>query len=314
MDRTVSYAGFHCSTQRSNNPTRSGGHAPSHGMEPFFRRSAIASAGVWTSAQDHRSNALRIELRSFSRNRGLISASKLISGAGIFTSFRPGGAAIDGAAVELTSLVTPDAIDARCDSAGRGAVLAGEGAPIAFMWSITRRLSSPSRKQSASTLSAINSHHPRKRCQRPMLDNLIDARVTEPLDVVEHTIDCAVLSVATSTPAFSTFTIQRAVRKLTSVTPAYGFKPVPRNASGVSGIGSLGKKCGYRKRPAYLRNSHDGRRSPLHSRGNDEVLMTTTAESPILVLGATGGQGGPVTAALLARQARVRAMVRRLGE
>src|ERR1700722_950846 len=127
MDRTVSYAGFPCSTQRSNNPTRSGGHAPSHGMEPFFRRSAIASAWVWTSAQDHRSNALRIELRSFSRNRGLISASKLISGAGIFTTFRPGGAAIDGAAVELTSLVTPDAIDASCDSAGRGPVLAGEG-------------------------------------------------------------------------------------------------------------------------------------------------------------------------------------------
>jgi uncharacterized protein YbjT (DUF2867 family) len=42
--------------------------------------------------------------------------------------------------------------------------------------------------------------------------------------------------------------------------------------------------------------------------------MTTTAESPILVLGATGGQGGAVTAALLARQARVRAVVRRLGE
>ena len=42
--------------------------------------------------------------------------------------------------------------------------------------------------------------------------------------------------------------------------------------------------------------------------------MTTTAESPILVLGATGGQGGAVTAALLARQARVRAMVRRPGE
>jgi uncharacterized protein YbjT (DUF2867 family) len=42
--------------------------------------------------------------------------------------------------------------------------------------------------------------------------------------------------------------------------------------------------------------------------------MTTSAESPILVLGATGGQGGAVTAALLARQARVRAMVRRPGE
>src|SRR6478672_13364744 len=43
-------------------------------------------------------------------------------------------------------------------------------------------------------------------------------------------------------------------------------------------------------------------------------LMTTTAESPILVLGATGGQGRAVTAALLARQARVCAMVRRPGE
>jgi uncharacterized protein YbjT (DUF2867 family) len=41
--------------------------------------------------------------------------------------------------------------------------------------------------------------------------------------------------------------------------------------------------------------------------------MTTTAESPILALGATGRQGGAVTAALLARQARVRAMVRRPG-
>jgi uncharacterized protein YbjT (DUF2867 family) len=76
----------------------------------------------------------------------------------------------------------------------------------------------------------------------------------------------------------------------------------------------LGNNCGYGKRTAYLRNSHDVRRSALHSRGNDEVFMTTTAESPILVLGATGGQGGAVTAALLARQARVRAMVRRLGE
>jgi uncharacterized protein YbjT (DUF2867 family) len=37
-------------------------------------------------------------------------------------------------------------------------------------------------------------------------------------------------------------------------------------------------------------------------------------ESPILVLGATGGQGGAVVDALLARGARVRAMLRRPGE
>jgi len=39
--------------------------------------------------------------------------------------------------------------------------------------------------------------------------------------------------------------------------------------------------------------------------------MNATDERPILVLGATGGQGGAVAAALLARGARVRAMVRR---
>lgn len=39
-----------------------------------------------------------------------------------------------------------------------------------------------------------------------------------------------------------------------------------------------------------------------------------TAESPTLVLGATGGQGGAVADALLARGARVRAMVRRPGK
>ena len=38
------------------------------------------------------------------------------------------------------------------------------------------------------------------------------------------------------------------------------------------------------------------------------------AEAPILVLGATGGQGGAVADALLARGARVRAMVRRPAE
>jgi uncharacterized protein YbjT (DUF2867 family) len=42
--------------------------------------------------------------------------------------------------------------------------------------------------------------------------------------------------------------------------------------------------------------------------------MNATDERPILVLGATGGQGGAVAAALLARGARVRAMVRRPDE
>ena len=39
--------------------------------------------------------------------------------------------------------------------------------------------------------------------------------------------------------------------------------------------------------------------------------MRAAAESPVLVLGATGGQGGAVTSALLANGARVRALVRR---
>jgi uncharacterized protein YbjT (DUF2867 family) len=42
--------------------------------------------------------------------------------------------------------------------------------------------------------------------------------------------------------------------------------------------------------------------------------MSATAESPTLVLGATGGQGGAVADALLARGARVRALVRRPDE
>jgi len=39
--------------------------------------------------------------------------------------------------------------------------------------------------------------------------------------------------------------------------------------------------------------------------------LGATSESPVLVLGATGGQGGAVAGALLARGARVRALVRR---
>jgi uncharacterized protein YbjT (DUF2867 family) len=39
--------------------------------------------------------------------------------------------------------------------------------------------------------------------------------------------------------------------------------------------------------------------------------MRATSESPVLVLGGTGGQGGAVASALLARGARVRALVRR---
>jgi hypothetical protein len=38
------HSGAPFSTQRSNNATRSGGHAPSHGMDPFFTRSAMAAA------------------------------------------------------------------------------------------------------------------------------------------------------------------------------------------------------------------------------------------------------------------------------
>jgi uncharacterized protein YbjT (DUF2867 family) len=42
--------------------------------------------------------------------------------------------------------------------------------------------------------------------------------------------------------------------------------------------------------------------------------LRATSESPALVLGATGGQGGAVVGALLARGARVRALVRRPDE
>lgn len=42
-----------------------------------------------------------------------------------------------------------------------------------------------------------------------------------------------------------------------------------------------------------------------------ELLLRATSESPALVLGATGGQGAAVVSALLARGARVRALVRR---
>jgi uncharacterized protein YbjT (DUF2867 family) len=47
---------------------------------------------------------------------------------------------------------------------------------------------------------------------------------------------------------------------------------------------------------------------------HDGLLVNSTAGKPILVLGATGGQGGAVVGALLARDARVRAMVRRPDE
>jgi uncharacterized protein YbjT (DUF2867 family) len=43
-------------------------------------------------------------------------------------------------------------------------------------------------------------------------------------------------------------------------------------------------------------------------------VLTATSESPALVLAATGGQGGAVVSALLARRVRVRALVRRLGQ
>jgi len=42
--------------------------------------------------------------------------------------------------------------------------------------------------------------------------------------------------------------------------------------------------------------------------------MNASTGTPILVLGATGGQGGAVADALLARDTQVRAMVRRPGQ
>jgi len=45
-------------------------------------------------------------------------------------------------------------------------------------------------------------------CRRLLLDNSIAGRVAEPVDVVAHTSDCSVLSVATSTAAFSVLMIE----------------------------------------------------------------------------------------------------------
>src|SRR5258705_11821646 len=72
-------------------------------------------------------------------------------------------------------------------------------------------------------------------------------------------------------------------------------------------------RCGGRDRAPFEADPKAMVR-PCPAAATPSVFMTKTAESPILVLGATGGQGGAVTAALLARQSRVRAMVRRPGE
>jgi len=42
--RHLAYSGLPFSIQRSNNWILSSGHGPSHGIEPFFRRSTMASA------------------------------------------------------------------------------------------------------------------------------------------------------------------------------------------------------------------------------------------------------------------------------
>jgi uncharacterized protein YbjT (DUF2867 family) len=52
----------------------------------------------------------------------------------------------------------------------------------------------------------------------------------------------------------------------------------------------------------------------VSARGSKELPLKATSESPVLVLGATGGQGGAVASGLLARGARVRALVRRPDE
>ena len=51
-------------THRSKICTRSGGHAPSHGIEPFFTRSKMSEAWARTSSKDQRSNAFSMDWRS----------------------------------------------------------------------------------------------------------------------------------------------------------------------------------------------------------------------------------------------------------
>ena len=55
----------------ADNEPRSDGQGPSHGVAPVRTFSKIAVALADTSSYDHRSNAKRIDSRSFSLNSGL---------------------------------------------------------------------------------------------------------------------------------------------------------------------------------------------------------------------------------------------------
>jgi NAD(P)-dependent dehydrogenase (short-subunit alcohol dehydrogenase family) len=70
------------SVQRRNTSIFSSGQAPSHGMVPLRRRSRMPAACACTSAWDHRSKANAIDLRSCSRNSGLMCAAKLTVSSG----------------------------------------------------------------------------------------------------------------------------------------------------------------------------------------------------------------------------------------
>ena len=70
------------SVQRRNTSTFSCGQAPSQGIVPLRRRSRMPAACACTSAWDHRSKANVIDLRSCSRNSGLMCAAKLTVSSG----------------------------------------------------------------------------------------------------------------------------------------------------------------------------------------------------------------------------------------
>src|SRR5436190_17421346 len=71
--RRFVYSGAPSSSQRRNRSTRSEGQAPSQGIDPSARRSAIACPFATTSAYDQRSKKRCIDPLSLSRNNGLMS-------------------------------------------------------------------------------------------------------------------------------------------------------------------------------------------------------------------------------------------------
>ena len=70
------------SVQRWNTSICSGGHAPSQGIVPSRSRARMPAAWARTSSRDHRSNANVMDLRSCSRNSGLMCASKVTVSSG----------------------------------------------------------------------------------------------------------------------------------------------------------------------------------------------------------------------------------------